>query len=531
MNAPRLFSLLVLDDNPKAVHQRIYETLGLLLPEGTLRYSPPWSVSITEEHDIEIRCTFISKVREVDVILLDKEASDKYDLILLDNDWSDDSGNQTYGLELLEKMSALGLRHRMLALYTAADNYEHSFIRRALTAGATALVKKQEPVHLLNLIMAAIELSRLSRLEPALQGALTKIDGRLATSSRGMATCLAEAAAYAIDPEIPILISGATGTGKELIAHAIHKLSPRSAGPFEILDCSTVPSELAESLLFGHEKGAFTGAIASKIGVFERADGGTLFLDEVHAVPLGVQRKLLRVTEYGRFLRVGAVRESSVSVRIIAATNRNLHELVENGSFLPDLYQRLAYGHVMVPALDKRVEDIQAISISILKDFSSRRRKALVSIDDDALAALATHSWRYNVRELKATLERSAALCDGSVIRRADLKFDPLIEPDRDTASRQVSGGLNMGKALAVAPRRGNQRVLFEKLLSNFGKWVSYRDLHSALGENAATDSRASGLLMSRMSILRKRLEAVGFTIEHDARGLDSAGYRMTEQG
>ena len=213
-----------------------------------------------------------------------------------------------------------------------------------------------------------------------------------------------------------VLIQGETGTGKELIAHAIHNASPRCGRALIKLNCAAIPLDLLESELFGHEKGAFTGAIAQKIGRFELADKGTLFLDEVGDIPAALQPKLLRVLQEQEFERLGSGRTHKVNVRLVAATNRNLLELVARNEFRSDLYYRLNVFPVSLPPLRERREDIPALVEHFVEIFSGRMRRHIRHIPPETMAAFSSYSWPGNIRELQNLVERAVILAQDGVL-------------------------------------------------------------------------------------------------------------------
>jgi formate hydrogenlyase transcriptional activator len=227
-----------------------------------------------------------------------------------------------------------------------------------------------------------------------------------------------------------VLIEGETGTGKELIAHAVHNASQRCGRAFIKLNCAAIPLDLLESELFGHEKGAFTGAIAQKVGRFEMADKGTLFLDEVGDIPPALQPKLLRVLQEQEFERLGSGRTHKVDVRLVAATNRNLVKMVTRGQFRGDLYYRLNVFPIVLPALRERREDIPALVTHFVKMFSRRMGKQIDSIPAETMAAFQWYSWPGNVRELQNLVERSVVLSrDGMLPNPLHKKQTELIIP------------------------------------------------------------------------------------------------------
>ena len=221
-----------------------------------------------------------------------------------------------------------------------------------------------------------------------------------------------------------VLITGESGTGKELVARAIHINSPREKSPFISVNCAALPETLLESELFGHERGAFTGATSMRKGRFELADSGTLFLDEIGDIPLPLQAKLLRVLQERSFERVGGIRPINVDVRIITATNRDLKDEVDEGRFREDLYYRLNVLHIHLPPLRERADDIPMLTDHFINKFAKMLKKPNLRISGDALRFLVGLPWEGNVRELENTIERAAILCSGDVIRAEDVHPD-----------------------------------------------------------------------------------------------------------
>ena len=239
--------------------------------------------------------------------------------------------------------------------------------------------------------------------------------------------------------DMTVTLVGETGTGKDVLAAALHELSARAHGPFVVFDCGSVAQNLAESELFGHERGSFTGAHTVHMGAFERAHGGTLFLDEIGELPLDLQPRLLRVLENRTVRRVGGGHDRHVDLRIVAATNRNLEAEVAAGRFRQDLYFRLAGALLAVPSLRDRREDIPALSGALLADLGHHD----VLVSDDAIDALRRHYWPGNVRELKNVLACAVAFLEGQVVRARHLR---LPEPrSQEVGLERVSiGGLKL---------------------------------------------------------------------------------------
>jgi two-component system response regulator FlrC len=228
-----------------------------------------------------------------------------------------------------------------------------------------------------------------------------------------------------------VLLLGESGTGKEIVARAIHARSPRASGPFVAVNCAAVSPQLIESEVFGHEKGAFTGATARRAGRFELADGGTLFLDEVAELPAELQAKLLRVLQERRFERLGGTREITVDVRLVAATNRDLEREMGDGRFREDLYHRLAVFPIRLPPLRERSEDVVPLARHILERLAGELGRPGLQLTSEAEAALLAHGWPGNVRELGNALERAAILAPGGSIEATQLGLDVLSEGGR----------------------------------------------------------------------------------------------------
>jgi len=255
-----------------------------------------------------------------------------------------------------------------------------------------------------------------------------------------------------------VLIQGETGTGKELVARAVHQLSHRSHGTFVKLNCSAIPAGLLESEMFGHEKGAFTGALNQRLGRVELAHKGTLFLDEVADLPLELQPKLLRVLQDGQFERLGNSRTLTSQFRLIAATNRDLRELAAEQQFRTDLYYRLNIFPITVPALRERREDIPLLTRYFVQDFATRMRKRIDSIPAEAMDSLVNYAWPGNVRELRNVIERSVILTSGARLQiPKDALSQPLSEPSTvlrmtDAERRHILEALNASNWVVGGP-------------------------------------------------------------------------------
>src|ERR1700761_1424187 len=260
-----------------------------------------------------------------------------------------------------------------------------------------------------------------------------------------------------------VLIQGETGTGKELIAHAIHNASPRCGRALIKLNCAAIPLDLLESELFGHEKGAFTGAIGQKIGRFEMADGGTLFLDEVGDIPAALQPKLLRVLQEQEFERLGSGRTHKVDVRLVGATNRNLLEMATRNEFRSDLYYRLNVFPIMLPPLRERREDIPALVEHFAEVFGCRMRRQIQHIPAETMAAFSSYHWPGNIRELQNLVERAVILSQDGVLPNPLPQSVVPIAPSPQTATT--------GPPEPLVPRtlRDSERALILQTLEATG--------------------------------------------------------------
>jgi len=286
---------------------------------------------------------------------------------------------------------------------------------RAMKAGALEFLTK--PVNdedLLEAIQQAIARDHRAR-QP--QGDIAQPNFEEIVGTSAALRAALKKVAVAATTESTVLILGETGTGKELIARAIHDVSSRSNRPFVKLNCAAIPSGLLESELFGHEKGAFTGAVAQRIGRFELAHGGTLFLDEVGDIPLELQPKLLRVVQEQEFERLGSTRTQRVDVRLVAATNRNLEQMVGDKQFREDLYFRLNVFPIRIPPLRERAGDIPLLVRHYMNKYAQRMNKQIETIPEEAMAALRRYSWPGNIRELQNFIERAVILTPGSVLQ------------------------------------------------------------------------------------------------------------------
>ena len=348
---------------------------------------------------------------------LQRITNERPDVVVLDYALPD--GN---ALDLLRSMKAQGLEVPIIVLTG------HGSIELAVTAikeGAEHFLTK--PIELASLAVVVDRVLEHQQNSRRLDAARPRCGGPSPDvfAGRGSLVQMLERDARSVAGcDTPVLIEGETGTGKGVLARWIHEASSRARESFVDLNCAGLPRDLLESELFGHEKGAFTGATGLKRGLIEAAHRGTMFLDEIGDTDLTVQPKLLKVVEEKRFRRLGDVGERRVDVRFIAATNRNLAQLVEQGRFREDLFYRINTMVLRLPPLRQRREDIPVIAANLLHQLSREIRRAAPEFDKDAEEALVQHAWPGNVRELRNVLERALLLTHGSILRRADLRLN-----------------------------------------------------------------------------------------------------------
>ena len=323
------------------------------------------------------------------------------------------------GLEFLEKLQ--GVRGDLPVIVQTAQGSIETVIK-AMRAGADDFVVKpvspeRLKISMQNLLKVNALTEEVRRLNKKVSGALTF--GDLIASSPAMANAM-RLGRRGAQSNIPILIEGESGVGKEMIARAIQGESERAGKPFVAVNCGAIPENLVESILFGHEKGAFTGATGRHTGKFQEADGGTLFLDEVAELPLDMQVKLLRAIQEGEIDPVGARKPVRVNIRLVSATNRNMIDMVKAGQFREDLYYRLNVFPIMVPPLRDRKEDIPALVEHFIIRFAAEEGRKVRGVDPQVLAMLQAYAWPGNVRQLENTVFRAIVLCEGDRLELQD---------------------------------------------------------------------------------------------------------------
>jgi len=333
------------------------------------------------------------------------------------------------GLELFRRMREAGVPSEMIII-TGSASVDTAV--QAMRQGAYDYLEKPLNIERLKaLLPKAVEAYRVKQANKQLEEKLKNLTrfGDLIGQSEEMREIysMIEAAAPS---NASLFIVGESGTGKELVARAIHDKSSRAKGPFIAINCAAFPREILENELFGHEKGAFTGAINEKPGCFELADGGTLFLDEVAEMEADIQVKLLRALEQRSFRRLGGKKEIHVDIRVVSATNKVIARALENGELREDLYHRLAVIPLTLPPLRERRGDVRVLAEHFLRRFAEENGKKIKSFAAEALEFINTYRWPGNVRELKNALERAVILCRGDQITLGDLRAHELIQAD-----------------------------------------------------------------------------------------------------
>jgi DNA-binding NtrC family response regulator len=378
------------------------------------------------------------------------------------------------GLEFLERLQAI--RGDLPVIVQTAQGTIETVIK-AMRAGADDFVVKpvsQErlKISIQNLLKVNALTEEVKRLNKKIRGALT-FDDLVAGAPMQNVLRLGRRGAAST---IPVLIEGESGVGKEMIARAIQGESDRSGKPFVAVNCGAIPENLVESILFGHEKGSFTGATSKHLGKFQEADGGTLFLDEVAELPLDIQVKLLRAIQEGEIDPVGSRKPVKVNIRLVSATNRNMIEMVKAGQFREDLYYRLNVFPIMVPPLRDRKDDIEALTNHFITRLSAEEGRKVHGITRQTLDMLKGYAWPGNVRQLENTIFRAIVLCEGdqltvqdfpqiaSLVEGYDVEIPaapaPQVPPPAPAATGQVSDGTALG--IPVVTAGGHIRTLEE---------------------------------------------------------------------
>jgi len=397
------------------------------------------------------------------------------------------------GLDLLQQLGE-ELRHVPAIIITGKGSEERAVA--AIEAGAFWYIEKplKGPV-LRALLDRALSKARDAQNLAVLQKQLRDAGrlGELVGASKPMQDVM-RVIEMAGPSSASVLITGETGSGKEIVARTIHKLSPRVTAPFVAINCSAIPETLMESEIFGHERGAFTGAAERRIGCFELADGGTLLLDEIGEMPAPTQAKLLRVLEDRKVRRLGSKTETPVDVRVLAATNKDPEQAVANGQLRQDLYFRLNVFHIHLPPLREHKEDIPLLAEHILRDINTKHGKSVRGVGAEVLDIFMSHTWPGNIRELRNVLERAAIMSEKDLITRSSLPGEfgklPSKSPSDLSGIRFPVGttvdAMERELILQTLQATGNNKTRAAELLG-----VSLKTLHNKLKEYGSEKSEA----------------------------------------
>jgi DNA-binding NtrC family response regulator len=381
--------------------------------------------------------------------------TETFDLILSDVVMPEKSG-----IEMLEELKKAGVK-TPIVLVSGQANIEMAV--KATKLGALDFLEKPSSTDkLLITIENALRLSRLQAENRELRSRLGK--HVLVGSGAAMSNLLAQIDRVAAS-ETRVCILGETGTGKELVARAIHEKSPRHENPFVTLNCAAVPAELIESELFGHEKGAFTGAAAKHLGKFEQAESGTLFLDEIGDMPVAMQAKLLRVLEEGEVERVGGDKPIRVNVRVLVATHRNLEDLVKQNTFRRDLFHRVYVFPLVLPPLRERLEDFPSLVEHFARQVAAQNGWKEKVFEEGAIGDLRKYSWPGNIRELRNVVERLVLLAAGDTVTATDVR---MVLPAAGAGDDQAAGSVGRRTGTLAERTEGFEKeVLLEEIRRN----------------------------------------------------------------
>ena len=357
------------------------------------------------------------------------------EVVTLDLGLPPDPGGSTQGFALLEDILRLAPMTKVIVV-TGREEKENAV--KAIGMGAADFYQKPVDADILSFVVnRAFRLAELEKENLELTSRdITSVNGIIAASPQMLAVCRTlEKVAPTV---ITTLINGETGTGKEVLARALHDLSPRAKMPFAAINCAAIPDNLLESELFGYEKGAFTGATQSKKGKIESANGGTLFLDEIGDMPMALQAKLLRFLQERVVDRVGSLKPTPVDVRVVCATHRNVNELIQEGTFREDLYYRISEITLDLPAVRDRDGDALVIAQSLLKSLSKQLDRPGLSFAEDAISAIESYPWPGNVREMINKIKRAVIMADGKRITTDDLQL-PQSTDNTDASESQLN--------------------------------------------------------------------------------------------
>jgi nitrogen regulation protein NR(I) len=466
--------LLVIDDEPNVLYSMEKSLRSETLEVLTAR---------TAKEGLEL-----VRQRQPDTVILDVRLPDMY------------------GLDAFDRIHEIDPRVPVIVItaYAATETAIEAMKRGAFEY----LIKPVDFPHLRDLVRRATELSRLSRV-PAVFGGTepSKVPVDRIIGSSAVMQDVYKAIGRVAPQDVTVLLLGESGTGKELVARAIYQHSQRSRAPFLAINCAAIPEPLLESELFGHERGAFTGADRRRIGKFEQAHGGTIFLDEIGDMSMSIQSKVLRLLQAQHFERLGGNETIQTDVRVIAATNQNLEKLAAEGRFRQDLFYRLNVFTIRLPPVRERLDDLPALVEHFLKTFSAEFGKPIHGVSPEALQQLERHTWPGNVRELQSTIKYAIVQCAGPV-----LTPDCFPESIGTRAAAQQASGTDV-EGLTRFVRHlldAGESEIYDKV----SRKVDHLVLEEVLRHCRGNQVQASELLGISRTTLRAKLRSLGLSIE-----------------
>ena len=481
--------LLLVDDNPDLILAQMNHVFG------------------ASNHRIDVARTGAEGVRRV--------TERAPDVVLLDLYLPDLSGLEVY--ELIREIDA-----RIPVLFITAATEAHHAIEAMKHGAYDYLIKPLDTRHLLRVVGDALELSRLSR-------ELTSVAESPPEEERGDAIigcCPAmlevfKAIGRVAAQDVTVLITGESGTGKELVARAVYHHSARSKGPFLAINCAAIPDALLESELFGHEKGAFTGADRRRIGKFEQCSGGTMFLDEVGDMALATQGKVLRLLQDQAFERVGGNETIQTDVRLIAATNRDLEKEAGTGKYRPDLYYRLGVFTIHLPPLRERADDLPVLVRHFVRRFNRELGRDVRDITPEAMSLLCAYSWPGNVRELQSVLKQMLLHATGPVVNAETLP-PPIAAHAAQSQTERAETRNGAGMSGIESFLRGRMQECNESLYQDVHRQVDHHLLPLVLKSTGGHQLRAAQLLGVTRRTLRIKLRELGISVTKTIEAADA---------
>jgi DNA-binding NtrC family response regulator len=471
--------LLLVDDNPDLILAQMNHVFG----------ASNHGIDVARTGEEGVRCVI---ERTPDVVLLDLHLPD------------------LSGLEVYKRIREIDARIPVLFI-TAATEAHHAI--EAMKQGAyDYLIKPLDTQHLQRVVGDALEISRLSRELTLVESPPEEDKGDTLIGSCPSMLEIFKAIGRVAGRDVTVLITGESGTGKELVARAVYHHSARSKGPFLAINCAAIPDALLESELFGHEKGAFTGADRRRIGKFEQCSGGTLFLDEVGDMPLATQGKVLRLLQDQAFERVGGNETIQTDVRLIAATNRDLEEEAGKGKYRPDLYYRLSVFTIHLPPLRERGDDLPVLVRHFVRRFNRELGRDVREITPEAMSLLCAYAWPGNIRELQSVLKQVLLRVTGPVVTAESIP-SPVSARAAQSQPERTEPNSESGTSVIDSFLRERMQDCEESLYQDVHRQVDLRLLALVLQSTGGNQLRAAQILGVTRRTLRVKLRELGISV------------------